>query len=77
MKIRQELKNNGFYEWNEFHGILGVDDIIIFDIVSRPLLYSFKFVEGRKVKYDIYSPVAVYDKQNRKLYLVMASDFGG
>ncbi len=77
MKIRQKLKDGGFYEWNEFYGILGVDDVIIFDFVSRPLLYSFKLVIGEKVKHGIYSPVVVYDKQMGKLYLVMASDFGG
>lgn len=77
MKIRQKLKDGGFYEWNEFYGILGVDDVIIFDFVSRPLLYSFKLVIGEKVKHGIYSLVVVYDKQMGKLYLVMASDFGG
>lgn len=77
MKIRQKLKDGGFYEWNEFYGILGVDDVIIFDFVSRPLLYSFKLLIGEKVKHGIYSPVVVYDKQMGKLYLVMASDFGG
>lgn len=76
-KIRQKLKENGFCKWGEFHGVLGVDDIAIFDIVSRPLLYSFKFVDGKKVSRGIYSPVAVYDKQNGKLYLTMSTDFGG
>lgn len=77
IKIRQKLKGGGFYEWNEFYGILGVDDVTILDFVSCPLLYSFKLVKGKKVKYGIYSPVVVYDKQNGKLYLVMVSDFGG
>ena len=77
MEIRQKLKGGGFYEWNEFYGIAGVDDVTILDFVSCPLLYSFKLVKGKKVKYGIYSPVVVYDKQNGKLYLVMASDFGG
>ena len=76
-KIRQKLKDNGFCKWSEFHGVLGVDDITIFDSVSRPLLYSFKFVDGKKINRGIYSPVAVYDKQNEKLYLAMATDFGG
>lgn len=76
-KIRQKLKENGFENWSEFHGVLGVDDIAIFDFVSRPLQYSFKFVDGKKVSRGFYSPVAVYDKQNQKLYLLMASDFGG
>ena len=39
MKIRQELKNNGFYEWNEFHGILGVDESfgVSQDFLNNPL----------------------------------------
>lgn len=76
-RIQHELYLNGFIEWNEFYGIVGVDDITIFNFVTRKLLYSCKFIEGRLVKYDIYSPVAVYDSQNEKLYLVMASALGG
>lgn len=76
-KIQQKLYANGFDKWNEFNGIVKVDGITIFNFVSRKLSYSCKFIEGRLVKYGIYSPVAVYDRQNEKLYLVMASDLGG
>ena len=76
-KFQQQFYISGFNDWHEFHGIVGVDNITIFNFVSRKLLYSCKFIKGSLVKHDIYSPVAVYDRQYKKLYLVMASDLGG